>query len=37
MFDEGVYLNKMIKDLNSYHRYESNFFKMKKRDKNKDL
>lgn len=32
MFDEGVYLNKMIKDLNSYHRYESNFFKIEKRE-----
>lgn len=32
MFDEGVYLNNMIKDLNSYHRYESNFFKIEKKE-----
>lgn len=32
MFDEGVHLNKMIKDLNSYHRYESNFFEIEKKE-----
>ena len=32
MFAEGIYLNNMIKDLNSYHRYESNFFRIEKKE-----
>lgn len=31
MFDEGIHLNKMIKDLNSYRRYEANFFEVEKK------
>lgn len=30
MYKEGVYLDKMIKDLNSYHSYEHEFFTIKK-------
>lgn len=32
MFDEGIHLNKMIKDLNSYRRYEANFFEIEKKE-----
>lgn len=32
MFDEGIHLNKMIKDLNSYRRYEANFFEVEKKE-----
>lgn len=30
MYKEGTYLDKMIKDLNSYHSYENEFFTIKK-------
>ena len=32
MYKEGLYLDKMIKDLNSYHSYEHEFFTIKKRE-----
>lgn len=32
MFDEGIHLNKMIKDLNSYRRYEASFFEVEKKE-----
>lgn len=32
MYKEGLYLDKMIKDLNSYHSYEHEFFSVKKEE-----